>query len=162
KDDSGEDVFVEGVEVTVESADGSFSETVTYDEDGRGAVEVAGPGRYTALIDPDQLPEGVALRGEDRSARTVTAAECESRAVLFALQFGVVGRGGIHFFDRAARLSVEGLKFGLIIAICAIVLSLIFGTTGLVNFAHGEMVTWGALVAFFFNVPLGWPMMLSA
>jgi len=30
---------------------------------------------------------------------------------------------------------------------CAIGLSLIFGTTGLVNFAHGEMVTFGAVVA---------------
>ncbi|MFO7279226.1 MAG: branched-chain amino acid ABC transporter permease [Thermoanaerobacterales bacterium] len=162
KDDSGEDVFVEGLEVTVESADGSFSETVTSDEDGRWAVEVPGPGRYTASIDPDQLPEDVSLRDEDRSALTVTLAEGESRAVLFALQSGEGGRGGSHFFDRAARLSVEGLKFGLIIAICAIGLSLIFGTTGLVNFAHGEMVTWGALVAFFFNVTLGWPMVLSA
>src|SRR3546814_19954145 len=33
----------------------------------------------------------------------------------------------------------------------AIGLSLIFGTTGLVNFAHAEMVTFGALIAWFFN-----------
>ena len=54
------------------------------------------------------------------------------------------------------RLTVQGIRFGLIIAMCAIGLSLIFGTTGLVNFAHGEMVTFGALVAYFFNVTLGW------
>ena len=37
----------------------------------------------------------------------------------------------------------------------AIGLSLIFGTTGLVNFAHGELVTFGGLVAYFFNQTLG-------
>jgi branched-chain amino acid transport system permease protein len=33
----------------------------------------------------------------------------------------------------------------------AIGLSLIFGTTGLVNFAHAELVTWGQLTTYFFN-----------
>jgi branched-subunit amino acid ABC-type transport system permease component len=36
-------------------------------------------------------------------------------------------------------LLVEGIKFGSIIAITAVGLSLIFGTTGLINFAHGEL-----------------------
>ena len=35
----------------------------------------------------------------------------------------------------------NGIKLALIIAITAVGLSLIFGTTGLSNFAHGEMVT---------------------
>ena len=30
----------------------------------------------------------------------------------------------------------------------ALGLSMIFGTTGLTNFAHGELITFGALVAF--------------
>jgi neutral amino acid transport system permease protein len=34
-------------------------------------------------------------------------------------------------------------------------LSLIFGTTGLTNFAHGELLTLGALIAYFFNVTIG-------
>jgi branched-chain amino acid transport system permease protein len=54
-------------------------------------------------------------------------------------------------------LFVDGLRFGLLIAMCAVGLSLIFGTTGLTNFAHGELVTLGAVVAFFINshgVPL--------
>ena len=41
----------------------------------------------------------------------------------------------------------NGLKLAMIIAITSIGLSLIFGTTGLSNFAHGEMVTFGAFVA---------------
>ena len=39
----------------------------------------------------------------------------------------------------------------MIIAITSVGLSLIFGTTGLSNFAHGEMVTLGALIAWGFN-----------
>ena len=53
------------------------------------------------------------------------------------------------------QLVVEGIKFGLIISITSVGLSLIFGTTGLVNFAHGELVTFGALAAYLFNVVLG-------
>ena len=44
-----------------------------------------------------------------------------------------------------AQLTAEGLKTGLYLAMAAIGLSLIFGTTGLVNFAHAELVTWGML-----------------
>jgi branched-chain amino acid transport system permease protein len=41
-------------------------------------------------------------------------------------------------------------------------LSLIFGTTGLTNFAHGEMVTFGGLMAFWLNVIIGIPLLLGA
>ena len=45
---------------------------------------------------------------------------------------------------------------------CAVGLSLIFGTTGLTNFAHGELVTIGAVVAWYFNVDAGIPLILAA
>ena len=44
---------------------------------------------------------------------------------------------------------VGGLVFSLLLAMAALGLSMIFGTTGLTNFAHGELITFGALVAFF-------------
>ena len=49
----------------------------------------------------------------------------------------------------------NGLKLAMIIAITSVGLSLIFGTTGLSNFAHGEMVTFGALMAWWFNSDFG-------
>ncbi len=58
-------------------------------------------------------------------------------------------------FTRGARLLFEGVIFGLIIGFCAIGLSLIYGTTGLVNFALSEQIVFGALVAYFFNSILG-------
>ena len=161
-DEAGDEVLVEGIDLTIESADGSFSEDVTTDEDGAFSVEVPGPGSYVASIDPDSLPEDVALKDEDRTELTFTLGAGQSRNVLFPLQFGDAATSGGGYFDRALRLGVEGIRFGLIIAICAVGLSLIFGTTGLVNFAHGEMVTWGALVAFFFNVTVGLPMLVAA
>jgi branched-chain amino acid transport system permease protein len=55
---------------------------------------------------------------------------------------------------------VAGLSFGLLLALASVGLSLIFGTTGLTNFAHGEMVTLGALSVFVFN-GLGLPLWLG-
>ena len=43
---------------------------------------------------------------------------------------------------------IAGLILGILLAMAAIGLSLIYGTTALNNFAHGEMVTMGALLAF--------------
>jgi branched-chain amino acid transport system permease protein len=57
--------------------------------------------------------------------------------------------------DRTAQLIAEGLRFGLILGLAALGLSLIYGTTRLVNFAHGELVTYGALVAYWLNVVHG-------
>ncbi|MEO7130782.1 MAG: branched-chain amino acid ABC transporter permease [Dermatophilaceae bacterium] len=57
--------------------------------------------------------------------------------------------------DRVLQLTVEGLKLGAIIAITAVGLSLVFGTTKLINFAHGEFVTIGAVVAFWVSTSPG-------
>ncbi|WP_019812854.1 branched-chain amino acid ABC transporter permease [Saccharomonospora saliphila] len=64
---------------------------------------------------------------------------------------------GPTFVDRAAQALVDGIQFGAIIAITAVGLSLVFGTTHLINFAHGELVTLGAVVAFFVNVAAAGP-----
>src|SRR4051812_36178125 len=61
-----------------------------------------------------------------------------------------------------AQLVFEGFNLGLIIALGAMGISLVFGTTGLTNFAHGELLTLGAMVAFLFNVTFGVPLVLAA
>ncbi len=58
---------------------------------------------------------------------------------------------GGSFADRAIQLTAAGLLFGLVIAVSAIGLSLIFGTTKLINFAHGDLVTFGAMIALLFS-----------
>lgn len=72
---------------------------------------------------------------------------------------------GPGFAERALQSFVDGVRFGLVIAITAVGLSLLFGTTHLINFAHGEFVTIGAVVAFFLNVATGgprWPLVPAA
>lgn len=164
EDESGKDVPAEGVEITVESADRSFEETATTDDEGHFEVAVPGPGTYSVTLDEDTLPEDVVLRNPDRATLdNVLLRPGQVRNVLYPIDFGEAATRNVSTsFDRFLRLMVEGLRFGLIIAMCAIGLSLIFGTTGLTNFSHGEMVTFGALVAWFFNVTLGWHMLAAA
>jgi branched-chain amino acid transport system permease protein len=159
--EDGERVAAEDVSITVTSPDGAFSETVETDADGHYEVALPAAGEYTITIDPDTLPDGVSLSDEDRTSLTLEFEENRVRPAVFRLTTGE-GAGGDTTWERALRLSVEGLRFGLVIAMCAIGLSLIFGTTGLVNFAHGEMVTFGALVAYFFNVTVGWHLYVAA
>ena len=51
---------------------------------------------------------------------------------------------GPMFAARALQALIDGIQFGVIIAITSVGLSLIFGTIHLINFAHGEFVTIGA------------------
>lgn len=67
--------------------------------------------------------------------------------------------GGRTFFERLGPKIATGLTFGLLLALASIGISLIYGTTRLNNFAHGELVTFGAFVAYFFTSQLhlnGW------
>ena len=52
---------------------------------------------------------------------------------------------------QALQLTVGGLVFSSLLAMAALGLSMIFGTTGLTNFSHGELITFGAIVAFAFD-----------
>ncbi len=145
---------IEGVVVLVETADGERIDEVESDEDGRWSVDLPGPGQYVVSIDADDLPEGIGIAGED--SRTITVDEGRRQPVAFSLTDGSRGAGGGGV--RAVQLLVDGIRFGLLIAMAAVGLSLIFGTTGLTNFAHGELVTIGAVVAWYINVQGGVPL----
>jgi branched-subunit amino acid ABC-type transport system permease component len=149
---------IPGVDVTVKTADGADVDTATTDDNGRWSVEVPGAGQYTVTLDTGGLPEGITLRGED--TRTVTVDTNRNQGVIFALDNASSSSSGGPV--RAVQLLVDGIRFGLLIAMAAIGLSLIFGTTGLTNFAHGELVTAGALVAYFVNVDGGVPLIVAA
>jgi branched-chain amino acid transport system permease protein len=145
--------LIPGIKVTVSTEAGQQIGTATSDAQGRWTVKLPGPGRYKVDLDQDSLPEGVTLREPDRTSISLPVAGKQRRAVLFPL--GESTRKTQSNAERALQLSVEGLRFGLILALASIGLSLIFGTTGLTNFAHGELITLGGLVAFYFNVTVG-------
>lgn len=148
----GFDQFFAGVEITVADRSGAQIGQAITDSNGRWWVEVPGGGTYVVTLNEDTLPGGVGLREGFEPIAEATASEGASRPVVFA-----VGEApeGTPFGERAAQTVFNGLKFGLIIAMSAIGLSLIYGTTGLVNFAHGELVTFGAVIAWYFNSSWG-------
>lgn len=146
---------VAGVEITVSTPDGDEVATATSDDDGAWAVELPGPGEYLVELDVDTLPDEVGLRDPERNPLEAEVREGQERRLVFAL--GESTRDVTATSDRALELFVDGIRFGLIIAMAAIGLSLVYGTTGMVNFAHGEYVTFGAMVAFFFNASVAGP-----
>jgi branched-chain amino acid transport system permease protein len=145
---------IEGVEITVSTESGEEVDTVQTDDEGRWEVDLPGPGVYEVTINADDLPDSVELTGEE--SRTVTVDPGRRQPVNFPLDDGSRGAGGGTI--PAVQLLVDGLRFGLLIAITAVGLSLIFGTTGLTNFAHGELVTIGAVAAWYINVRGGVPL----
>jgi branched-chain amino acid transport system permease protein len=153
-----DDTPIEGAEIVVRS-DGEEVDRATTDAEGRFEIGLPGPGQYEAELLVDTLPEGATLANEDGNVLRFSMAPGQSRPLLYRLagpegaEDG--GGGGARQLRSFLQLAVEGLKLGLIIAVTSIGLSLIFGTTGLVNFAHGEMVSYGAIIAYLFNVTLG-------
>lgn len=57
--------------------------------------------------------------------------------------------------SELAQLLANGLVTGAIIALAAIGLTLVYGILKIVNFAHGEYLTFGAFAAFLVNVTWG-------
>ncbi|MGH3775393.1 MAG: branched-chain amino acid ABC transporter permease [Pseudonocardiaceae bacterium] len=139
------------VRVQVLNSDGQQVAETTSNPSGRWELTVPTPGQYTFRIDQESLPRGVnVLQGE--VVREVTPATLP----LVVFRFGEQREGlQTSATTQVLRVLVDGIRFGLIIGITGVGLSLIFGTTGLTNFAHGELVTIGAVVAWTANVTFG-------
>lgn len=148
---------VPGVVVTVSDGDGTEIGTATSNDMGVAAVAIPGRGQYTVSIDESTLPEGVKLTG--KKTLDVTVNLDSGQNVAFPLNGKVVEK--TPFSERLVDSLIGGLKYGLIIALASLGLSLIFGTTGLTNFAHGELITFGALIAYVFNVAVGLPLVVA-
>jgi neutral amino acid transport system permease protein len=148
---------IEGVEVEIEGQ--GFSEVGTTGADGRWSVAVPSAGDYTATLLPKTLPEGVSPRDPDNITRKVTLGTTNTVNVLFPTGEREVVKTDIA--DTILTRLVYGLNFGLLLALGAIGISLIYGTTKLNNFAHGEMVTFGGVVFFFFGTVLHMPLIAA-
>lgn len=154
-----DDEPIAGVVIFVTDADGQEVGTATTDENGDWRIGLPGPGEYTVGVDQETLPEGVELRSEAVATTTLTVRTEQERRVLFPIGAAVAGES---LFDSTIQRLMTGIKIGLIIAITSVGLSLVFGTTGLINFAHGELVTFGAIVAWFLNVTIGIDLIFAA
>ncbi|WP_329087464.1 branched-chain amino acid ABC transporter permease [Streptosporangium sp. NBC_01469] len=149
RDDTGSSP-VGGGKVTVTDSSGSEYPATSL-ADGSFSVEVPfKAGSISIKLDEASLPDGVSLREGGRNPITRTVSSTLPLTVTFVLGKG--DRQTMSWADQIPQSLFNGLYFGLIISLGALGLSLIFGTTGLTNFAHGEMVTFGALVTYALNV----------
>ncbi|TDS80182.1 branched-chain amino acid ABC transporter permease [Amnibacterium kyonggiense] len=168
---------VPGVKVTV--SQGSFSQTVTSGDDGKALVPVPTPGTYKVELDASTVPEGAGTVPTGLNPRQVVVSEGNQGVPAYYILVaqggasptpgatggassgasdGASGGGsGASLFELVLPRIVTGLIFGLLLALASIGVSLIYGTTGLNNFAHGELVTFGALMGYVFSAVLGLP-----
>ncbi|MCW2767727.1 MAG: livH 8 [Nocardioides sp.] len=117
--------------------------TATTSETGKWSVEVTQEGSYTVTIDEATLPKDLVTTGE----------------VVVKAQFGKTSPALIEIrtqsydastskVDELIQSAASGLRLGLLLALASVGLSLIYGTTGLSNFAHAELVTLGGMVGY--------------
>lgn len=153
----------EGVVVVADGPAGAFGTTTS--DSGRWSISVEEAGEYLVAVDAETLPDGVELRNPEPQTRAVTLGA--NTAVLFPLDV-TSGDGmpdevsGSSFnWDRFYQQAASGLRLGLLLALAAVGLSMIYGTTGISNFSHGELVTLGGVLGFAFANVLGLPLWLT-
>jgi branched-subunit amino acid ABC-type transport system permease component len=176
---------VEDVTITVSRPDGTEVGTSETDEDGRWRVPLPEPGQYVVTLDTATLPDGVPPPAEDSITTTVGSLQdravgfrlgergapaAPAPAPAEPGEEGVEDDLGLEADAEAAeepggtvtarpgqfwQLIGNGLRFGLVLGLAALGLSMVFGTIGLVNFSHGELVAFGAITAWFLNVSAG-------
>jgi len=152
---------VAGVRVEVRQS-GVLVATGTSAADGSLRIEVPGAGRYQVHLIASTLPKGVTLAAGSRTTLEPIVREGFSSPVVFRIvDASTATDEGPSSSTRVLGLLASGLRFGLVIALASVGLSLIFGTTGLTNFAHGEMLTFGAIATWYFN-DLGLNLVLAA
>ncbi|MBX3089518.1 MAG: branched-chain amino acid ABC transporter permease [Cryobacterium sp.] len=157
---------LEGVQILVDG--NGYSAEVVTDENGRWAVGVPEKAKYNVTLVESTLPKGVIVAPDEEGRITIT-----DKGATVEAEFGLTKEKSVNFFlgegvrkvtpfiDRLMGSIMNGLNFGLMLALASIGLSLIYGTTGIAIFSHAEMVTLGAVGAYFFSVFLGWPLWIG-
>ena len=153
---------VAGVTIVVTNQAGTEVTRGETGTDGTVALPVPAKDYYVVTLDVSTLPDGVSLINEEKFTAVIEKDAFTTNDKLVRFFTGASASSSTSLFDKILQRSVDGVRLGLIIAICSVGLSLIFGTTGLTNFAHGEMVTFGGLMAFWLNVIIGIPLLIGA
>ena len=79
-------------------------------------------------------------------------------AVILAIFLALVAAEGLH---NVAQTGINGLSLGAIYALGAVGLTLVYAILKLVNFAHGDFLTFGAYMAYLVNVTWGMPLVVA-
>ena len=98
---------------------------------------------------------GLRERLEERLRGSPALAAAAVIAVIFLL---LVISQGLH---DVAQTGLNGLSLGAVYALGAVGLTLVYGILKLVNFAHGDFLTFGAFMAYLVNVTWGAPLVVA-
>lgn len=178
---------ISGVTVTLS---GKESATTTTDASGKWAFSVTADGSYTVTIDKSVasshgLPgntETVSIDKSDfskqravvrfdkanaspaasgkASGSSSSTAKSGSPSSTSSSTSSASGSSG-NFGQRFWQQLYSGLIFGLMLALMSVGMNLVYGTTGLSSFSHGEQVTLGGLMAYVGTQMLHWPLIVS-
>lgn len=152
-------VALAGIGVSVIGPNG-FTGQISTNDQGAWEIPIVSTGSFSATINVADLPEGQALTDPEKSTvkANVFMLGVDLR-LLFPIGPGVVQAS---LLERSAQLTLDGILLGLVIGLAALGLSLIFGTTGLTNFAHGEILTLAGLLTYYLSAIVGLPVIVAA
>ena len=155
---------VEGVNISVEDDEGNVLGEGASDANGRFRIELGSDidvvgETVTVKIDEGSLPEGSVLTNPEQVE--VTKRITISDDISFTFPIGPDPNPPSPWYEQGLQLAVGGIVFSLLLALGSLGLSMVFGTTGLTNFSHGELITFGAIVAFAFNAGTGLPVVVA-
>jgi branched-chain amino acid transport system permease protein len=151
-------VRLPGVEVQVIGS--GIDQTVASDEQGKWSVSVPAKDDYKIVLNLSTLPDGVALADQASSTLEVKKEDWLTSTATRNFRFEGSAVATLSTADKILQRVVAGLIFGSLLALASVGLSLIFGTTGLSNFAHGEAVTLGGITAWIAGSLMGLPIFI--
>lgn len=167
---------------------GKEEATVTTDAEGKWAFSVTADGEYTVTMDESVAKE----HGLKASTATVdiekNSFDKARQVVRFdkpaAASTGSAGSGSTadgksgsqsgasadtngsaataNIGKRIWQQLFSGIIFGLMLGLMSVGMNLVYGTTGLSSFSHGEQVSLGGLMAYVGTQVLHWPLIPSA
>ncbi|MCI2176257.1 ABC transporter permease subunit [Bifidobacterium psychraerophilum] len=176
---------IAGVQVTL---GGEESATTTTDSSGKWAFSVTADGEYTVSLPSDVMKNHglksdkatvTVKKGDFSKARQVvrfdeaqesggaqsgSSASPESSDTKASTQAssGQEESAFSNFMSRFWQQLFSGVIFGLMLGLMSVGMNLVYGTTKLSSFSHGEQVSLGGLMAYVGTQILHWPLVLSA
>lgn len=149
KDAEGNPKPVPGVTLEVTKDGKSAGEGVT-DAQGVATIVVEELGEYVVTLDEKTLPSGTVLDENTKDEATVQVRfQGPNNRAIFPI--GVTAGEQSTFGKQLAQNVRAGIIFALVLALAGLGFNLVFGTTGLSNFSHGELITFGAVMAWSFD-----------
>ena len=98
------------------------------------------------------------LRGTPVARALARRPQWAAAGVIALFVLILIAAYGIH---DVAQTGLNGLSLGSVYALGAVGLTLVYGILKLVNFAHGDFLTFGAFMAFLVNVTWGVPLVFA-